>query len=162
MKTISILKTFLFYFCRGRQVHLFRVTVWGMTTPDRQALAEELQAWCLQAHIYRVTIAVKQVRHHFLSFEWQIFYNVFHQFWQAKFSNGGLILSSSQLSILPHQPLLATKVVKIYSKIIIWLPRSKLAKQTVFYYLLLGVEKVWKIYWSIKSLKDLFTHAELP
>jgi len=48
----------------------------------------------------------------------------FHRFWQAKFPNGGLVLGSSQFSILPQLPLkivLDLKVVKINSKIIILL-----------------------------------------
>jgi hypothetical protein len=59
---------------------------------------------------------------------------VFHWFRQAKFAHGGLILSSSQFLLLPQQPLnitLAVKVVKIDFKIIISLPKSKPAKQTV-------------------------------
>jgi hypothetical protein len=49
---------------------------------------------------------------------------VFHGFGQAKFSDGGLILGLSQLSLLSELPLKTTlnlKVVKIDSKIIIWL-----------------------------------------
>jgi hypothetical protein len=41
------------------------------------------------------------------------------QIWQAKFPNGGLILGSSQFSILPQLPLkmmLNSKVVKIDTK----------------------------------------------
>jgi hypothetical protein len=49
-------------------------------------------------------------------------YSVFHQFSQAKFAYGGLILSSSQLSLLPQQMELASKVVKTDSKKIISLP----------------------------------------
>jgi hypothetical protein len=44
------------------------------------------------------------------------YYSVLHQFRQAKFANGGLILSLSQSSILPQLPQkikLASKVVKI-------------------------------------------------
>jgi hypothetical protein len=44
---------------------------------------------------------------------------VFRQFWQAKFANSGLILSLSQLLLLPqlHEKIkLASKVVKIDSK----------------------------------------------
>ncbi len=54
-------------------------------------------------------------------------YNVFHQFRQANFTNGGSILSSSQFLLLPQQPqkmMLALKLVKIYSKIIISLSWS--------------------------------------
>jgi len=43
-------------------------------------------------------------------------YRVFHRFRQAKFDNGGLILSSSQFLILPQLPQkneAASKVVKI-------------------------------------------------
>ncbi len=53
-------------------------------------------------------------------------YSVFQGFSKAKFANGGSILSSSQFSILPQlaQKLkLASKVVKIDSKIIILLPK---------------------------------------
>jgi len=47
---------------------------------------------------------------------------VFHGFGQAKFADGGLILGSSQFTLLPLLPLktsLDIKVVKIDSKIII-------------------------------------------
>jgi hypothetical protein len=50
---------------------------------------------------------------------------VFHQFRQAKFGNGGLIINLSQFLQLPQQPLkmmLAVKVVKIDLNIIILLP----------------------------------------
>jgi hypothetical protein len=53
---------------------------------------------------------------------------------QAKYSLGGLILSLSQFLLLPQWSLkmmLIIKVVKIDSKIIISLPQSKSAKQTV-------------------------------
>jgi hypothetical protein len=46
-------------------------------------------------------------------------YRVFHRFRQAKFDNGGSILSSSQFLLLPQLPQkmkLASKVVKIDSK----------------------------------------------
>ncbi len=52
-------------------------------------------------------------------------YSVFHQFREAKSANGGSILSSSQFLILPQLPQkikLASKEVKIDSKIIISLP----------------------------------------
>ncbi len=54
------------------------------------------------------------------------FYSVFQGFNKAKFANGGSILSSSQFSILPQlaqKMKLASKVVKIDSKIIISLPK---------------------------------------
>jgi len=54
----------------------------------------------------------------------EIDYRAFHRFWQAKFPDGGLILGSSQFSILPQLPpkiLLDSKVVKIDPKIIILL-----------------------------------------
>jgi hypothetical protein len=47
---------------------------------------------------------------------------VFHRFRQAKFAYGGSILSSSQFLLLPQLPQkmeLASKVVKIGSKIIV-------------------------------------------
>jgi hypothetical protein len=50
---------------------------------------------------------------------------VFHQFRQAKFAYGGSILSSSQfllLAELPQKMELASKVVKVDSKLIILLP----------------------------------------
>jgi hypothetical protein len=53
-------------------------------------------------------------------------YSVFQGFIKAKFPNGGSILSSSQFSILPQlaqKMKLASKVVKIDSKIIISLPK---------------------------------------
>ncbi len=53
-------------------------------------------------------------------------YSVFHRFRQAKFPNGGSILSSNQFSILPQPPQkmkLASKVVKIDPKIIVLLPK---------------------------------------
>ncbi len=52
-------------------------------------------------------------------------YSVFHRFMQAKFANGGSILSSSQFSILPQltqKIKLASKVVKVDPKIIVSLP----------------------------------------
>jgi hypothetical protein len=48
-------------------------------------------------------------------------YSVFHGFGQAKFDNGGSILSSSQFSLLPQLPQkmkLTSKAVKIKTKII--------------------------------------------
>jgi len=51
-------------------------------------------------------------------------YRAFHGFGQAKFTNGGLVLGLSQLSLLPQLPpniLLDSKVVKIEPKIIILL-----------------------------------------
>jgi hypothetical protein len=51
---------------------------------------------------------------------------VFQGFGKAKFANGGSILSLSQFSILPHlaqKMKLASKVVKIDSKIIVLLPK---------------------------------------
>ncbi len=59
-------------------------------------------------------------------------YSVFHRFRQAKFAYGGLILSSSQFTLLPQRSLkmiLALKVDKIDLKIIILIPLS--VKQTV-------------------------------
>jgi hypothetical protein len=53
-------------------------------------------------------------------------YSVFQGFSKAKSANGGLILSSSQFLILPQLPQkikLASKVVKVDSKIIILLPK---------------------------------------
>jgi len=55
-------------------------------------------------------------------------YRVFHGFGQAKFPCGGLVLSSSQISLLPQLPQKTTlnlKVVKLDSKIIISLCWSK-------------------------------------
>ncbi len=52
--------------------------------------------------------------------------SVFQGFSKAKFANGGSILSSSQFSILPQlaqKIKLASKVVKIDTKIIILLPK---------------------------------------
>jgi hypothetical protein len=52
-------------------------------------------------------------------------YSVFHQFREAKFAYGGSILSSSQFLLLPQLPQkmeLASKVVKVDSKIIVSLP----------------------------------------
>jgi len=49
-------------------------------------------------------------------------YRVIHEFGQGKFSDGGLVLSSSQFSILPQLPpkiMLNSKVVKIDLKITI-------------------------------------------
>jgi len=49
-------------------------------------------------------------------------YRAFHRFGQAKIANGGLVLGSSQFSLLPQLPykmVLDSKVVKIESKIII-------------------------------------------
>jgi hypothetical protein len=51
---------------------------------------------------------------------------VFQEFSKAKFAKGGSILSSSQFLILPQlaqKMKLASKVVKIDSKIIILLPK---------------------------------------
>jgi hypothetical protein len=53
-------------------------------------------------------------------------YSVFQGFSKAKSANGGAILSSSQFLVLPQLPQkikLASKVVKINSKIIILLPK---------------------------------------
>ncbi len=53
-------------------------------------------------------------------------YSVFQGFSKAKFANGGSILSSSQFSILPElaqKMKLASKVVKVDSKIIISPPK---------------------------------------
>jgi hypothetical protein len=53
-------------------------------------------------------------------------YRVFHRFREAKFDNGGSILSWSQFSPLPQLPQkmkLASKVVKVDLKIIILLPK---------------------------------------
>jgi len=50
------------------------------------------------------------------------FYKAFHGLWQAKFPSSGLVLGSSQFSLLPKLPqktTLNSKVVKIDSKIII-------------------------------------------
>jgi hypothetical protein len=61
-------------------------------------------------------------------------YSVFQEFSKAKSANGGLILSSSQFLILPQLPQkikLASKVVKVDSKIIISLPKIKSQKLTV-------------------------------
>jgi len=49
-------------------------------------------------------------------------YRAFRRFGQAKFAYGGLLLGSSQFSILPQLPqkmMLASKVIRIDSKIII-------------------------------------------
>jgi hypothetical protein len=53
------------------------------------------------------------------------YYSVFQGFSKAKSANGGSILSSSQFLILPQLPhkKLASKVVKVDSKIIISLPK---------------------------------------
>jgi hypothetical protein len=54
------------------------------------------------------------------------YYSVFQGFRQAKSANGGSILSSRQFFILPQLPQkmkLASKVVKVDSKIIISLPK---------------------------------------
>jgi len=56
------------------------------------------------------------------SFSTVFYYRVFHGFWQAKFADGGSILGSSLLTLLPQLPLqtmLDLKVAKIDSKIII-------------------------------------------
>jgi hypothetical protein len=53
-------------------------------------------------------------------------YSVFHQFRQAKFAYGDLILSLSQFLPLPQLPQkmeLASKVVKVDSKKIVSLPK---------------------------------------
>jgi hypothetical protein len=55
-----------------------------------------------------------------------LFYSVFQGFGKAKSANGGLILSPSQISLLPQlrqKTKLASKVVKVDSKIIISLPK---------------------------------------
>ena len=61
-------------------------------------------------------------------------YRAFHKFGQAKFPNGGLVLGSSQFSILPQlspKILLDSKVVKINPKIIISLHWSKSVTHSV-------------------------------
>jgi hypothetical protein len=60
------------------------------------------------------------------------YYSVFHRFRHPKFTYRGLILGSSQFFLLPQRPLkmtLAVKVVKIESKIIIFLPSSQMVKK---------------------------------
>jgi len=55
----------------------------------------------------------------FLCFHVKFEYRVFHKFGQAKFADGGLILGSSQVSLLSKLPLetvLDLKAVKIGSK----------------------------------------------
>jgi hypothetical protein len=55
-----------------------------------------------------------------------LLYSVFQGFSEAKSANGGSILSSNQFLILPQLPQkmkLASKVVKVDSKIIISLPK---------------------------------------
>jgi len=50
------------------------------------------------------------------------FYRAFHGFGQARFPDGGLVLGSSQFSILPQLPLkivLDSKMAKIDPKVII-------------------------------------------
>ncbi len=42
-----------------------------------------------------------------------MFYNVFHQFRQAKFADGGSILTSSQFLQLPQLPLKTTIAIKV-------------------------------------------------
>ena len=52
------------------------------------------------------------------------YYKAFHRFGQAKIAYGGLVLGSSQFSLLSRLPqimMLASKGVKIDLKIIIWL-----------------------------------------
>jgi len=44
-------------------------------------------------------------------------YRVFHRFGQAKFPDGGLVLVSSQFSVLPPKMMLSLKDVQINSKI---------------------------------------------
>ncbi len=59
---------------------------------------------------------------------------MFHRFRQAKFAYGGSILSSSQFLLLPQLPQkmeLASKVVKVDSKIIVSYLRSKSVKLTL-------------------------------
>jgi hypothetical protein len=56
----------------------------------------------------------------------KLLYSVFQGFSKAKSANGGSILSSSQFLVLPQLPQkmkLASKVVKVDSKIIISLPK---------------------------------------
>ena len=61
-------------------------------------------------------------------------YRAFHRFGQAKIHNDGSILGSSQFLLLPklpHKMTLASKVVKIDSKIVILLCLSKSATHSV-------------------------------
>ncbi len=54
---------------------------------------------------------------HFM-YLYSFLYRTFHRFGQAKFPDGGLVLNSSQFSILPQLPLkimLSLKVVKLNS-----------------------------------------------
>jgi len=54
---------------------------------------------------------------HFM-YLYSFLYRAFHRFGQAKFPDGGLVLNSSQFSILPQLPLktmLSLKVVKFNS-----------------------------------------------
>jgi hypothetical protein len=65
------------------------------------------------------------IRSVFYQFQPKTFYRAFHVFGQAKFAYGGLVLGSSQFTLLPQLPLKMTlniKAVKIDSKIIISLP----------------------------------------
>ncbi len=58
-------------------------------------------------------------------------YSVFHSFRQSKFAYVGLILSSSQILLLPqlpHKMTLASEVVKIVSKIIISIPKISICE----------------------------------
>jgi len=69
-------------------------------------------------------------------FQKKMFYRAFHGFGQAKFSYNGSILGSSQFASLPQLPLklmLHLKVVKINSKIIISLHKSKSVTHSVPY-----------------------------
>ncbi len=71
-------------------------------------------------------------------------YSVFHRFREAKFANGGSILSSSQFLMLPQLPQkmkLVSKVVKIDPKIIISLPPWNSLYETGFFPICISLDE---------------------
>ncbi len=93
--------------------------------------------------------------------------SVFHRFKQAKFDNGGSILSSSQFLLMPQQiqkMKLASKVVEIDSKIISLL--SKSVKLTVYYHRFTqepGSKLCWKkLKFEIKMFKTMLKKIFSP
>ncbi len=76
---------------------------------------------------------------------------MFQGFRQAKSANGGSNLSSSQFLILPQLPQkmkLASKLVKVDSKIIISLPKILIPEthcRSCFVFLVIQLIKLWKV-----------------
>jgi hypothetical protein len=109
---------FMSSFCiRKCFAQLFLVTFWLWRTYESTFVQKNERVkrwwnWRFDRHIFEIVV------------EGLSTYKAFHRFWQAKFPDGGSVLGLSQSSLLYELPLkmtLNSKVVKIDSKIIIWL-----------------------------------------